>query len=260
MLDQSEIVTYASASLPVDDTTASGGAINTAVVIPQTTPGVFIPTAPAPEDTSVSWYYKLFKKNTNISYDLLDISIYMLNGLTLASTAGTVSVISDSASDTGLVRVFGYYNSGTPGYEDIPLNGTITFPGVYNWDIGSPVRAQVLSAGGAYTTAVGNITISKGVVPLGFIPLGRNCATAEFEIATDATVNGTTASANRLTAPAGITFALAVSEDTAIGMPGAANLMAGESIGIWYKMNRYADVPNPVDYIFPILRVKGYSS
>jgi len=260
MLDQSEIITYASASLPQDDTTVSGGAINTGVVLPQNASGVFIPSESAPEDTTIAWYYKAFKKNTNLSYDMLDISFYVLNGLTLAASAGTVSVVSDSPLETGVLRVYGYYNSGTPGYEDISISGTSTIPGSLNWDVGSPIRAQVLSTGGAYALATGNITVAKGATPLGMIPSGQNCVTAEFEIATDAGVNYVTASTNRLTAPAGLMFALAVSEDTSIGMPGAVPLMAGEAIGVWYKMNRYHDIPGPVDYVFPILRMRGYSS
>lgn len=261
MLTYTDIVTYASASLPTDDVTVSGGAIDLGYVVPETSPGVFIPSEAAPTSSTVSWFYKLFKKNENATSSFAGITVFILNGIKLSVSAGVASIVSSSGSDSsGYVRLYGYYSGGTPGYEDIAVAGSVTVPGSLNWDVGSPIRAQRLSAGGAVLNSTGTITISKGATPLGIIPAGSSCATGEFELAVDAAFDSASTSTNRLTAPSGISFSLVTAEEDGLAMPSGGPLLAGSSIGIWYKMNRYANIPGPIDYVYPILRMKGYSA
>lgn len=52
----------------------------------------------------------------------------------------------------------------------------------------------------------------------------------------EASVDGNDTSTNRITAPAGYTFAEHDTEETAHTLPGDGNLDAGEAIGIWLKL------------------------
>jgi len=72
----------------------------------------------------------------------------------------------------------------------------------------------------------------------------------------ESAINGTDTSTNRITAPAGYTFAEHASEGAAHALPGDGNLDAGEAIGVWLKKT-IPENQAPDASITATLKVKG---
>jgi len=72
----------------------------------------------------------------------------------------------------------------------------------------------------------------------------------------EASVDGNDTSTNRITAPAGYTFAEHNSEATAHTLPGDGNLDAGEAIGVWLKLT-IPENQSPDTSITATLKIKG---
>lgn len=183
-------------------------------------------------------YAKCYFKNTNADTDLTNAVVYGKNFLDAVGSNGTVSVVSDSASDdnTKKITVLGYDASSNPLAEDITLNGTTTATGSLTFSKVHRVEVRVVSSN-ALTTSAGNITITRGSA-LGAVPAGYKTATAEIDFGLIGTLNGTSAITDASTAPGGITFARpnTQGEGTQVNSAGTAGTLSfGDSQGIWIR-------------------------
>lgn len=249
------LVTYPPASVPANDTGASGGAINTAGgALSESQMGVLIPTATIPTGANEIWRYKACRKNQHATDTLYNWVALILNGLRMSHAAGQVAVVSDDPAEAGKVRltikVGGVWKS-----EELTLNGVTSVLGNEMVDANMTARAQRLTAGGALANATGNISITRGTLQ-GIIPAGRNCATGEFELGLDPSIQDSLQATNRLTDPVGVAFARALDEASAL--VGPASLAAGQWFGYWLRFTRYQSIIAPVGgYVQPVVRVMG---
>lgn len=252
-----DIVTYASEFVPTADGTPSGGDIDLGAEIADN--GVFIPASPIPDagDPDIVQYYALCKKNEGAS-DLLVPKFLMPNGITPAVSAGPISVQSDSASETGAVRVY-FKVAGVWTSEDVPSLGTALGTGSLTCDADSPMFAQKVTDGGALSSATGNIVIFRGVA-IGLILANRKSATSAIRIGLDLTVNDDLQTADRLDPPAGITFSRAYTTSSGIQIPGPVDLAAGEFVKVWIEYTLFNGQPQPLTSIQPGIRVKGQAA
>lgn len=256
---EADVVTYLSEDVPVygDDASSSGGDIDTGSgAVSESAPNVLIPTEAVPS-VDDAWRYKMFRKNTNGTDTWFGVYAWIYNLLRRNNASGTASIVStDAAETTGRILLLGKV-SGVWTTDSINLNGTTPVAGAVIWDANTIIRAQKLSAGGALVNATGTISILDHASALqGVIPEGYNCATYEFELGLDPTINDTLAATNRLTNPVGVTFGRPYSVATSTAVPGD-DLGPGDAIGYWLRFNRYADVPGPVGYIRPVIAFQG---
>ncbi len=226
---------YTSSGTPANDTDPSGGAI-TATEVLGTSLGELVPLAVynASGGADIDWYYKVFCKNTHASIDLTDAVIYVENGLIAVASNGVVTAVSTSASDntTKKLKVYGYDASSAAVTEEIVLNGTTTVTGS---QVFSSIRKiELLTSGGALTTAAGDITITRGVV-LGKIPLGFDTATNEYYLWLEAALDGSGNVANRLTAPGGASWSIPNTYATGLAVANGQVLTHGSAQGIWIR-------------------------
>lgn len=248
------LITYPSDLLPTNDTDPSGGTIDTAGgAMSEAATGVLFPTTPVPA-LEQGWRYKACRKNTHATDTFYDWVAYVLNGLAYNHTAGQVSVVSDDPAEVGKVKIL-VKVAGVWTLEDITLNGTTSALGALVADASTLVRGIKTTAGGARTPATGNISLTRGTLQ-GIIPLGYDIASAEFELGLDPTISSALQSANRLSDPAGVTFARAIAEASAL--TGPADLTAGAFWGYWLRWTRFANIPSPVGgYLRPLVAFRG---
>jgi hypothetical protein len=264
---------YKAANHPSNDTGTVGGAIDAASEITAGSVGEIVPSgsmlAQDVDGVQELFYYKSFFKNIHGSLSLLGAKLWLVNALDQLSAASTIKLLSNSASDgsSKKARIYGKNNAnGVIETEDVTLNGvtsvtsTKTFLEIYRVSL-------LLVSDGSITTAVGDIEVRRNTdnVLLGIIPgsgfsglgTGYSWATTEIDIGLAATVNDSLTSANRKTAPAGITFSRPRTEAAALTIPGA-DLAAGAAIGVWQRYTlKPGMLPPPSTGVWEIPRFKG---
>lgn len=238
----SDLKLYKSANHPADDTSVAGGA-QSATEIVNASVGEWLPRLAASASGTVDvdvqkQYQKAFFENTS-SNSLLDSRIYLTNGLVVPGSAGVFSVASSSASDdnTKKVRVWGVMN-GVLDSEEIVLNGTTEVNGVKTFTKVFRVKLMLVSSS-AVTPAAGTLTLEVNGAAIGVIPIGYSWATQEVKIGLVSTTDDSGTTANRRTAPSGISFSQP--NTLATGIPirndaGNDTLGPGVAQGIWAEM------------------------
>lgn len=253
-----DIAIYPSAGVPTADTGTSGGNIDTSGgEMSEGTENVFVPALVIPAFGSADagpYYYANCVKNEGDSA-FITPRFWLANGLIKPSAQGTFSITTESAAETGKVRLY-FLAAGVWITEDITVSGASTFESIEQVDSNSPVMAVKITAGGSQTTASGNIWITRSS-SLGLIPSGRSSASSFVQLGIDLTVNNTLATTNRLTAPTGISFSEAYSFTTGLYIPGPDNLEAGEFVKLWYKITIPDGIDPPVDFYQPVLAGRG---
>lgn len=252
-----DLGTYQAANWPNDNTSTVGGAVDTDSPISDGVTGSLFPAVaiPVAGGSDTVHYYKFFKSNDSATETALTPRFWIYNGLKASTSKGPVTVIT-YASETGVVRVAGYVN-GVADYEDINVTGPAgSYSGVKSFDIGEIWWAEALTVGGSRRAVAGKHEIWRSV-SLGIIPGPVNTgtqsrsfttATAEYDIGLDATKNGSTSTANRLTAPSGVTFQRPINYDEAVTGP---DLSPGDAIGIWMKRKVRAGLTRPQGPVEP---------
>jgi hypothetical protein len=222
---------------PSDDTSAVGGAV-TSAEITGTVLGEVVPVASMiVSNTAQTYFYKTFIKNTHAADVAYDVKVWIANGLVDLDTAGRIEIVSTSPSDASpkYARVVGTV-AWSETYEDVTLNGTSPVQTVQSF---TSIHRVQLYSGGAVASASGDIQIKRQGGPvLGIIPQSFSMATAEVGIGLAPSSNDTATSANRRTAPSGVTFSRPTNEANALSI---GDLSAGVAWGIWRK---YSFAPN----------------
>lgn len=189
---------------PANDVDPAGGAIDTGAELVEATAGIVIAAVPAASGSDEDYYGVAYRKNEHVSSDWTDAALTNRAGAILPASAGQVSVVSTSASDTGVLRVTGLISAAWD-QEDITLTGTTPATGAETWDSGEVWRYEYLS-GGVPATPVGNLTIDVDGEVVATIygsasGFGNIMASAEFELALASNLDDDISLTNRLTAP-----------------------------------------------------------
>ncbi len=252
----SELKLYKPASVPTDDVSASGGAISANEILGLSI-GELIPLAAynASLGLDLTWFYKCFFKNTNLSLPLTSAVVYIKNGLISVASNGTVIVVSTSSSDdtSKKIKIYGRDAASANVTEEIVLNGTTTVTGSQVFS--EIYKIELLTSGGALTTSVGDITITRGIT-LGTIPVGFDCATHEYALWLAATLDDTVSVANRLTAPGGASWSYPNSYATGIAVANAQSLTQNTAQGIWLRFIGQ-DGTSPTTQMRIVVRLEG---
>lgn len=255
-----DIAIYPSALIPTNDTDPVGGNINTAGgELSEGTENVLVPALVIPAEGEADggpYYYANCVKNEGDT-SFTSPRFWLENGLLKPSAQGTITVQTETASESGKVRLI-FLSSGEWITDDVTVSGLGLFESQEQADSNSPVLAIRISSGGAQTNATGNILISRGS-SLGYIPQGRSTASSIVQLGIDLVVDSTAQSSNRLTAPSGVSFSEAYTYATGIYIPGPVDLDAGEFIKLWYKVTVPDGLLPPVDYYQPVLAGRGTS-
>lgn len=237
---------------PTDDTSALGGAIATGTAINQNTVGNFFGDMRI-GTSDIPYYAIIYERfNNTSSGSVQNARVANRAGARLNSSSSTVTIVSTSSLDVGSIRVIGKV-SGIFTSEDIVLTGTTPAIGINTFDANSVVRYESLAG-----VPTGNVTCSVsseicGVIwgtaadPAdGFYSIATYMATAEIDIAVATAINTTLSSANRLTAPTGISsFSKATrwtGEDFSAAVPGGA-LSVGDYVGIVVRFVSFTGIP-----------------
>lgn len=259
-VSSSEIKQYQPATPASSFSTSNvGGAISATEITGASTGEVFFTMAANSSGGGTrTQYAKSFVKNNNTTSDLTSTVIYVANSLDVVVSNGTVSVVSDSASDgsSKFVRVIGYDGSSAAQTEDITLNGTTTTTGALTFSKVHRVELRLVS-GSALTTASGNITITRGSA-LGILPAGYRTVTAEVDFGLEATLNGSTTITDASTDP-GVTFARpnTAAEGTAVANSGS--LTSEDAQAIWWRW-QLAELASPSSEVQVVVGVRGITS
>lgn len=240
--------------IPNDDTDDLGGAIDTGTAINEATVGNLFGDLRIAEANT--YYYAIFYEafNHTTSGSVENARVANRAGAKLNTGAGTVTVVSTSASDTGIIRVTGKVSTVWT-QDDITLTGTTPATGNETFDTGSVIRYESLSG-----IPVGAVTCSVAAETTGIIwgtsydpadggsSIATYMASAEIDLAVATAINTTLSSADRLTAPTGIgSFAKATrwtGADASIAVPGGS-LGVGDYVGVCARFTANADVPAP---------------
>lgn len=222
-----DLVYYASANMPEDDTTTSGGAINTAVrlVFTQLTANALVAAVSNGADT------RTLNVNGRVPAGSISSEAIVLTGAT--EKVGTVTferllrvLLSATAADrTVTVR----QGAGGATIATIPPNETgfrITFYKAAS----HPTSARTIYEKGFFRNNHATLTLNDAVVQLFADPSGK------IMMGLAPSKNDSGSVANRLTAPSGVTF---VDDGVNQNVPGGL-LAASEHIGIWIEASLLA--------------------
>lgn len=244
-----------SVNMPIDDTSTSGGAIDTSNVITANSIGELFPNFKVDASSDITWYSKVFANNYSALDTWYNVKFYIMNGLIDISTAGVVALQASSSSEDVYVRLVGKNALSTNVEEIVHITGTTV---AYSYNSFSKLfRAETLTAGGVKTFPVSNIGITRDVY-LGMIPAGINTATNEFSIGLEASLDGTATTTNRLIAPSGISFSKPNTLATSLDCVGSGgDIPAGSAQGIWIKYKVEAGAKTSTDIY---LRIRCYGS
>lgn len=256
-----------------------GGAITTGGgELDEDTPEIVITAVPAPSGADESYYGAFYRKNTHASSDWTEAFVTNRAGMIDNAGSGLASVVSTSASDTGVLRVTGTIASVWT-QDDLTVDGTDTVFGVETYDAGGVWRAEYLVAGVA-AQPVGNLTIAvDGEVvavlygsassPGRTLPIG-SAVSREWQVAVASNLDDTIGESSRLTIPtvgSGSGEVSAFSQavkwngsgavDQSIAVPGG-DLDFGHYIGIAVQFEAKDGIPAPVSgYVFYDIDVLG---
>lgn len=238
--------------VPNDNTDDLGGTIDTGTAINENTVGNLMGDLRI--GTSDIYYYAILYEafNHSTSGSVENARVANRAGAKVNASAGTASVVSTSASDTGIIRVIGKV-SGTWTADDITLTGTTPATGNETFDLGTVVRWEALSG-----SVTGAVTCSVAAEVVGVIwgttydpadggsSIATYMATAEIDLAVATAINTALSSADRLTAPTGIgSFAKATrwsGADSAIAVPGGS-LGVGDYVGVCVRFTAFNGIP-----------------
>ena len=237
---------------PSDDTSQVGGP-RSGLVITGTTSGEVIPDGSVlVGGNMVVLYYKSFVRNEHPQLTLLQPRLWLANALpdTLPS-AGKIRLAASSQDAGKTARLLGLDGAGQPTTETLLLadgsvDSTKTFSELWRVELRGASASQPVQVIHVPTLQV-----------LGLIPQGSRSATAEVDIGAAPTPDDTATSPNRLTPPAGITFARPTSPDGGLAI---GDLSSGVAWGIWRRYRfRAGAVPPLLPGLYVELRVSGAS-
>lgn len=216
-----ELIAYGAASVPTDDTSTTGGAIDTT-----SRPAVTQLTANArlafvSDGADVRTGTAVFRDATG----LLVTEVITLNGTTeVLSTATAERFISFTLAATSSTRtVTVKQGSGGTTLCTVAVNETKRFISFANAVSAGTTKIRYEKVFWKSTTAT--LTLNSANVTLTSDP------SATIQIGLDTAVNATTSAANRLTAPVGVTFS---DDNIAISVPGGV-VAAASAIGTWIQ-------------------------
>lgn len=219
----SDLVFYAAASMPSDDVSTSGGAIDTLRRLDFT-------------QISSAEKIKFSSSNAGDTTQTLTLTGRDSTGALVTETlslTGTTNVISAntyerllkaelSATCAGTVTVQG--NTSSTVFRAIPA-GERGFMAIFRQLASDPASAKDFYCKGFWKNTNGTLTLTSASVAQNADP------SSVITHALDASVGASTSVANRLTSP-GFTF-----DDTAKTVPGGGGLAAGAAIGVWLDLH-----------------------
>ncbi|GMU50994.1 MAG: hypothetical protein AMXMBFR33_01400 [Candidatus Xenobia bacterium] len=241
-----------------DDVSPQGGDPDLGSPLDEDTEGAFIPDIPTPDEPPDlgPWHYKLGAVNTGDA-TLSNLRFWVANGLNKPAAQGTWQIQADGPC-TDWVRV-SYKLGGEWTTELKQCNGTTAVSGENQMDEESPVLMECCNeAGTALQNASRNIRLIRGD-QLGYIPIGKTGATSEHRLGLDPAVDSNLGTTDRLTPPTGVTFSGAFSLATALTVPGGGDLAVNEAIGLWFETTGYAELPERIAYMKPVVKWKASS-
>lgn len=219
-----DIVLKKSNAHPTDDSSTAGGT-KSSTVITNATVGEWFTRLRTPltgdlDDDSIKEYQKVFVDNESTTDDLLDASIYLLNGIKIPDTAGPVKFVSQSPDDDSSKKIWAYGENQLGNVLDkeaVVLAAESDATGGKNWV--RLFRCKLVNAStGALATADEDILIYVDDVLRGMIPKNYSFATSELRIWLPATTDDSSTSTNRLTPPSGATFVRAYDATSALSV------------------------------------------
>lgn len=236
---------------PANNTDPVGGAIDTGSEINQATANSLIQAVKIGSST-VSYFGIAYRKNEEGSGGkLVGAKLYLRTGGELPDSAGVVSAVSTSSSDTGALWVaYKHGSSWIAAGESITMNGLSTVTGLVTVDSGSDWVA-IYNSG---AVPVGDISIYINSVKVGVIygsagGNGNFCASTLYTLALASSKNADISADDRLTSPAsGIgSFVRATywpGNDSAVAIPGT-DLEDGDYVGYCLKLTVPGNMTKP---------------
>lgn len=229
---------YKSMNVPDQDGLTSGGAIDTSSPLTNSS-GInsLIPMLlyDIPTGSNKVWHYKMFVKNDSVDSNLANMGFYIANLLIDIPTAGGVSFVPASAI-TGFLKVDGFDSAVLPVTENVQLIGNFTVSSSRSYS--RLFRVSYLDTFGNVAVCGVDIMIMRGATVLGMIPAGSYGANGELEAAIDLSYNDNSSVADRILAPAGLTFSRPNTPATSL-VPTGGTLDFGVYLGIWLKATAY---------------------
>lgn len=218
-----DLVPYASSSVPADDTTSSGGAIDTLrrVDFTQMASNDTIRAVSSNSgDTSQTLTITGRKADGSIASETLS-----LNGTTPVTSSNTYERLLKaelSATCTGSVTVA--RSTGPTTIRIIPA-GERGFLAIFRQDASDPSSPKDLYCKFFWKNTNGTLALTSSVVKENADPDAR------ITHALDAAIDASTSTSNRLTSP-GFSF-----DGTDKNVPNSQNLSSGSAIGVWLKLS-----------------------
>lgn len=243
-----ELISYGCANLPANDVDTLGGAIDTGNEIAAaggTLGALFTKrSANAYSGADKICYTKCFLKNTNATDDLNSAVIWIDNMLISPAADGIISAVSDSESDDSskYLKYIFERPDGTYMTENVEMNGTSAVTSIAQIGAATMIKVELRNTiSNELINAAGEITISRGSI-LGKIPrpdaegIGCNCANGHVAIGLEANLDDSNTTANRVTAPGGISFdATANTKANGLAVANSGVLTTGTAQGIWLQ-------------------------
>jgi hypothetical protein len=235
---QEDINFYKSLNVPSQDGLMSGGGIDTASQLTDSSPiNSLIPMLlyDIPTGSNKVWHYKMFVKNDSVDSNLINMGFYIANLVIDLPTTGGVSFV-PAAAVTGFLKVDGFDSAVLPVTETIQLIGNYTVNSSRSYS--RLFRVCYLDTFSNIAICPVDILIMRGATVVGTIPTGSYGANGELEAALDLAYNSDSSVADRLTAPTGLTFSRPNTPTTALALS-SSTLSFGSCLGIWLKSTAY---------------------
>lgn len=254
----SELKLYAPTTVATSFSTASVGGAATATEVTGSSLGevLFAMSSALSGGGDTVQYGKVFDGNSNGTSDQIDsYGVWLINGLDDTAVSSTISLVSDSASDSSTysVRIIGKNSGGSAIQEDLTLNGTTTVISTNSY-VGKIRLEYRVTSGLALGTAVGNITVTHNSTTIGTIPAGAESANNEVSIGLASALDDTATIADASTAPGSVSFSRPRTAATKLTVDaGTGTMEAGEKQGIWVRWT-VAELMNPSQ------RIRAYIS
>ncbi len=243
-LSASDVVVVLPATPGTTPTTSNvGGALSGSELNQEALNGLwYTMTSNAFGGADVLQVQKVGIKNTSVTDSANAVKVYLANAIDDLTGSAVISLVSSSSSDNSsfMVRLHGRDASDNPQTLEVTLNGTttVTTTGV-TWN--ALYRAEFREVGSTepFANATGKITITHGPTVVGEIPEGYSCASGEFSLGMEATINGTQTTTNPETLPSGVSFfkvrtlatALSIQNGGVLGVSGGGF----NAQGLWIK-------------------------
>lgn len=235
---------------PAGDTGGIGGAIDTGAALNELTDDLLIADLAIPSSGSESYRGILYARNEGS--ELASAAVICRNAAKRNSTTGWASIMSDSAADTGTVRITGKVSAAWK-QENLVANGTATVFGSEFWDA-LTVELWEYLVGGAPAVPFGTLALVVNGETCAIL-FGQNSAAggnthcfSGFELALASAKNTALSAAGRKVDPSGIsaykTGALWSGWDQSLAVPTGA-LATNDYIGIVEKIILPQGLPVP---------------